>query len=112
MLLGDSLYSFEQAEKSISHEIIMDTGKAVTIQSSAVFSVRHLESYNFLKGVSLSAVIKTRIGFSHDGKLDHAALGDESTLMSFDLKYEKEIIPEVGLRDVQNDNPGKTVVEV
>lgn len=104
-------YMFSQKGHSTRHEIIANGGSVVTVRSSVEFEAKHIGVDKTLKGLTVFAVINTRIGYA-DGKLDHKALGGELSNMAFEIRYEKPRGVVVGLDALKRQEPDKLLVRV
>lgn len=106
---GDK-YFFKQLPGSVGHEIIRNGSKVVTVRSTVRYEACKEDTENVILGLSLYAVVNTRIGFSQ-GKLDHRALGEEKTLMAFELRYETFKGHEISPLELHRSRGGEAIIK-
>ena len=104
-------YMFVQKGHSTRHEIIANGASVVAVRSSVEFEAKHMGTGRTLTGLTVFAVINTRIGYT-GGKLDHKALGGELSNMAFEIRYEKPKSMAVGLDTLRRQEPDKLLMPV
>lgn len=107
---GGDKYFFQQRQGSVGHEIIRNGSKVVTVRSTVCYEAFIPGTSEVVSGVSLYAVVNTRIGFSQ-GKLDHQALGEEKTLMAFELRYETFKGHEISPLELHRSRGGEAMIK-